>query len=150
MNNRDNISPKLDGLKKELPFKVPQKYFDDFPARMQHRLEQEKQATSKTKTRVIDFIKPALSLAAGFAAIFILVYWPVKTLNNRQSASNTTTRIEQVVSDEFINLFEMFDEETFYVLLEKEQNGDYLETETLVAYLAENYSEYDIFMETKN
>jgi hypothetical protein len=150
MNNRDNISPKLAGLKKELPFKVPQKYFDDFPARMQHRLEQEKQASSKTKTRVIDFIKPALSLAAGFAAIFILVYWPVKTLNNRQSASNTTTRIEQVVSDDFINLFEMFDEETFYALLEKEPNGDYLETETLVAYLADNYSEYDIFMETKN
>jgi hypothetical protein len=150
MNNRDNISPKLAGLKKELPFKVPQKYFDDFPARMQHRLEQEKQASSKTKTRVIDFIKPALSLAAGFAAIFILVYWPVKTLNNQQSASNTTTRIEQVVSDDFINLFEMFDEETFYALLEKEPNGDYLETETLVAYLADNYSEYDIFMETKN
>jgi hypothetical protein len=150
MNNRDNISPKLAGLKKELPFKVPQKYFDDFPARMQHRLEQEKQASSKTKTRVIDFIKPTLSLAAGFAAIFILVYWPVKTLNNQQSASNTTTRIEQVVSDDFINLFEMFDEETFYALLEKEPNGDYLETETLVAYLADNYSEYDIFMETKN
>jgi hypothetical protein len=150
MNNRDNISPKLAGLKKELPFKVPQKYFDDFPARMQHRLEQEKQASSKTKPRVIDFIKPALSLAAGFAAIFILVYWPVKTLNNRQSASNNTNRIEQVVSDDFINLFEMFDEETFYVLLEKEPNGDYLETETLIAYLADNYSEYDIFMETKN
>lgn len=150
MNNRDNISPKLAGLKKELPFKVPQKYFDDFPARMQHRLEQEKQASSKTKTRVIDFIKPALSLAASFAAIFILVYWPVKTINNKQNASNNTDRIEQVVSDDFINLFEMFDEETFYALLEKEPNGDYLETETLVAYLADNYSEYDIFIETKN
>lgn len=150
MNNRDNISPKLAGLKKDIPFRVPQKYFDDFPARMKHRLEQEKQVSSKTKPRVIDFIKPALSLAAGFAAIFILVYWPVKTINNKQNASNNTDRIEQVVSDDFINLFEMFDEETFYVLLEKEPNGDYLETETLVAYLADNYSEYDIFIETKN
>lgn len=148
MNNRDNISPKLANLKKDLPFKVPQKYFDDFPARMQYRLEQEKQAQSKSKTRIIDFIKPALSLAAGFAAIFILVYWPIKTINNKQSVSNTTNFIEHVVSDDYTNLFEMFDEETFYALLEKEPNGQYLETETLVAYLTKNFSEYDILMET--
>ena len=149
MNNRDNISPKLEGLKKDIPFKVPHKYFDDFPARIQQRLEQEKQASSNTKSRIINLLKPALSLAAGFAAIFILVYWPVKTINNRQNASNTIG-VEQVASDEFINLFEMFDEETFYTLLEKEPNGDYLEMETLVTYLADNFSEYDIFMETKN
>lgn len=149
MKNQDNISPKLTDLKKDLPFKVPKKYFDDFPVRMQHRLEQEKQDSTKIKTRLIDFIKPALSLAAGFAAIFILVYWPVKTINNRQSASNTIG-VEQIVSDDFINLSEMLDEETFYVLLEKEPNGDYLEMEALVTYLADNYSEYDIFMETKN
>jgi hypothetical protein len=149
MKNQDNIPPKLTGLRKDLPFKVPNKYFDDFPARIQQTLEQEKQASSNTKSRIINLLKPALSLAAGFAAIFILVYWPVKTINNRQNASNTIG-VEQVASDEFINLFEMFDEETFYALLEKEPNGDYLEMETLVTYLADNFSEYDIFMETKN
>ena len=149
MKNQDNIPPKLTGLRKDIPFKVPNKYFDDFPARIQQSLEQEKQASSNTKSRIINLLKPALSLAAGFAAIFILVYWPVKTINNRQNASNTIG-VEQVASDEFINLFEMFDEETFYTLLEKEPNGDYLEMETLVTYLADNFSEYDIFMETKN
>ncbi len=147
MNNRDNISPKLESLKKDYPFKVPQNYFDDFPARMQQRIEQEKQSISKPKTRIIDFIKPALGLAAGFAAIFMLVYWPVKTLNNRQIEA-TNIQVEQVLTDDYINLFEQFDEETFITLLEKQPNGDYTETESLVAYLASNYSDFDIFMET--
>ena len=147
MNNRDNISPKLESLKKDYPFKVPQNYFDDFPARMQQRIEQEKQSISKLKTRIIDFIKPALGLAAGFAAIFMLVYWPVKTLNNRQMEA-TNIQVEQVLTDDYINLFEQFDEETFITLLEKQPNGDYTETESLVAYLASNYSDFDIFMET--
>jgi hypothetical protein len=149
MNNKDHISPKLEGLKKELPFRVPAHYFDDFPARMQHRLEMEKQSETKPKTRVIDLIKPALSLAAGFAAVFILVYLPVKTLNNRQTAENNS-RSEQVTSIDFINLFENIDEQTFYALLRNEPEGDALGAESLIAYLTDSFSDYDVFMETQN
>ncbi len=147
MNKRDYISPKLEALKKDYPFRAPQHYFDDFPAKIQQRIQKEKQPSSKSSTRVIDFIKPALGLAAGFAAIFILVYWPVKTLNNRQPEL-TNLQIEQIISDDYINLLEQFDEETFITLLEKQPNGDYTETESLVAYLATNYNEYDIYMES--
>jgi hypothetical protein len=149
MNNKDHISTKLEGLKKELPFRVPAHYFDDFPARMQHRLEMEKQSETKPKTRVIDLIKPALSLAAGFAAVFILVYLPVKTINNRQTAENNTSRSEQVTSIDFINLFESIDEQTFYALLENEPVGDALGAESLIAYLTDSFSDYDVFMETQ-
>ena len=149
MNNKDHISPKLEGLKKELPFRVPAHYFDDFPARMQHRLEMEKQSETKPKTRVIDLIKPALSLAAGFAAVFVLVYLPVKTIHNRQTAENNTSPFEQVISYDFTNLFENIDEQTFYALLENEPDADALGAESLIAYLADSFSDYDVFMETQ-
>ncbi len=149
MNNDGHISPKLAGLKKELPFRVPAHYFDDFPARMQHRLEMEKQSGTKPKTRVIDLIKPALSLAAGFAAVFVLVYWPVKTYNNRQIAENNASQFEQVISYDFENLFENIDEHTFFALLENEPGGDTFEAESLIAYLADSFSDYDVFMETQ-
>jgi hypothetical protein len=149
MNNQDHISPKLSGLKKEPPFKVPAGYFDDFPARMQQRLNQEKQQLSKSKPRVIDFLKPALGLAAGFAAVFLLVYWPVKTLTDRQTAQIHEQRTEEVYFNDFTSLLESLDDETFFSLLEKDPEDDIIETESLVAYLASNFSDYDVFIETQ-
>jgi hypothetical protein len=149
MNNQDNISPKLKNLSKELPFKVPRGYFDDFPARMQHRLELEKQAETKPKTRIIELFKPVLSLAAGFAAIFILVYWPIKTLNNRQTAEKIEFGVQQIISVDFFNIFENIDEHTFYALLENDSDDDVFETESLVAFLSANYSDYDVFIESQ-
>lgn len=150
MNNHDNISPKLASLKRDLPFRTPRGYFDDFPARMQHRLEIEKQSATKSKTRIIDLIKPALGLAAGFAAVFFLVYWPVKVLNQNQISENPRSVTELFLPDELINLFERMDEQTFYALLEDEPEVYTMETETLAAYLAASYSDYDVFIETQN
>lgn len=149
MDNQDYKSSKLDGLKKDLPFRVPKGYFDDFPARMQQRIELEKQP-AKSSTKVIELLKPMIGLAAAFAALILLVYFPVKTYTNRQIAKESSNRIENIVSDDFINLTENFDDVTFYTLLENENGNDVIETETLVSYLSMNLSEYDIIMETQN
>ena len=149
MNNQDNISPRLAGLKKEPPFKVPAGYFDDFPARMQQRLNLEKQKMAPPKTRMLDLLRPVIGLAAGFAAVFLMVYWPVKTLTNRQTAEISLQKTEQVSTTDFTSLFEALDDETFFSLLENEGEDELMETESLVAYLASHYSDYDVFMETQ-
>jgi hypothetical protein len=149
MNNQDQLSPRLAGLKKENPFKDTAGYFDDFPARMQHRIELEKRSATVRKTRVIDILKPVLGLAASFAALFLLVYWPVKSLNERITVKNITVPTEHYLPDDLINFFEKIDEQTFYVLLEEEAEAFSPETESLVAYLAANFSDYDVFLETQ-
>lgn len=147
--NKDQLPPRLAGLKREIPFRTPAGYFDDFPARMQYRLAMEKNQKSAGKTRVIDILKPLLGLAAGFAAVFLLVYWPVKNLNERQTARTQSLPAESIVPGELISIMEKIDEQTFYVLLEEEPEVFLPETEHLVAYLAASYSDYDVFLETQ-
>jgi hypothetical protein len=150
MKNQDQISAKLAGLKKENPFRAPSGYFDDFPARMQHRLELEKAGEEKQKIRFITMVKPILGLAAAFAAVFIMVYWPVSTINNRQTAKMESAPAEHSVANDLISLFEHIDEHTFYALLEKETDSYLPENDQLVAYLADNFSDYDVFLETQS
>lgn len=150
MNNQDLISPRLASLKKENPYRVPSGYFDDFPARMKHRIEMEEAGESRKKSRFIDLVKPILGLAAAFAAIFMIVYWPVNTLNNRQTVKIETQPSVQSIAVEMISLFEHIDEQTFYALLEKEAESYVPENDLLVAYLAANYSDYDVFLETQH
>lgn len=147
--NEDQLPPRLAGLKKDNPFRTPAGYFDDFPARLQHRMELEKSRASAGKTRVIDILKPVLGLAASFAAVFMLVYWPVKNLNERQSAKIQTVPSGVLLPDELISIMEKIDEQTFYVLLEEEPEVFSPDTEHLVAYLAASYSDYDVFLETQ-
>jgi hypothetical protein len=40
MKHTENIRSKLDDLKKDYPFKVPENYFDDFPVKMAHLISE--------------------------------------------------------------------------------------------------------------
>ncbi len=148
MNNQNNIQGPLSKLKRENPFKVPEGYFDEFPARMQQRIQQESQLAVKPRGRIIQMIKPALALAAGFAAIIVMVYFPLTYLNNRSIADSGDS--EKIVFDDFFALVDQFDDDTFYTLLEHGINGDAYGAEELADYLVANYSDYDFILETKN
>lgn len=148
MNQKDYIKGPLSGIKREVPFKVPEGYFNEFPARLQQRIQQEAQAEIKPRGRLIQMIKPALSLAAGFAAIIVMLYFPITYLNNRTLAENGESGI--FLFDDFYALVHQFDDDTFYSLLENGSNGDIYETDDLADYLVANYTDYDFIVETKN
>ena len=148
MEELRNISPQLSKIKKDIPFGVPDNYFDNFSARLQLKLEAEKVASSNSRNRIIQFLKPALSLAASFALIFMLVYWPLKTFIPNQVASNGN-QSEQGISDmEYVSMVEGIDEYSFFALLEEPTGSDNFSDEEIMSYLQENSSEYEIYTET--
>jgi len=150
MNHWEEIPNKLNEINRELPFRVPRDYFKDFPARLQMKIDQSESAEGKSRPRFIEKIKPALSLAAAFAAVFMLVYWPVSIVNKSQTSSYDNLLNDAGNHYDFINLIEQLDDNTYYTLLMEESAPDGLETETLADFLHSVYSDYDILIETFN
>lgn len=147
MNDLNNKKPELSKIKREYPFRVPDNYFDDFSARLQIKLEAEKKASPKRKNRIIQFLKPAIGLAASFALIFMLVYWPLKSHLPNTIATNTNTKPE-FYEDDYLSLVEGIDENSFYALLNEPATSVEFSDEDLMNYVSSNISEYEIYLET--
>jgi hypothetical protein len=146
MGNSDFTSKKLQEAGRDLPFRVPQQYFDDFPSRLQSRIAQESQSAMAKNIRFIDYLKPALGLAAAFAAVFMLIYQPAYMITNQVAISKnaTTNNLDEKV----INLVEHVDDHTFFSLLENGASTEKIDNEEIETFIAANYSDYDIYLET--
>jgi len=149
MKELEKIAPELSKIKKENPFRVPEDYFDNFSARLQVKLEAEENAVPVKKNNIIRYLKPALGLAAGFALVFSLAYWPLKTLTPDQTVENNVQEIN--VNDMlFASAVEGIDESSFYELLEKPAGTGQLSNEDLASYVNTNVSEYEIYTQSAN
>jgi hypothetical protein len=149
MDELKKIAPELSKLKKENPFRVPENYFEDFSARLQERLETEKTEVPKNQNRVIQFLKPAIGLAAGFALIFTLSYWPLRIFTPNEQAENIT-----IINSESEMLYaswvEGIDENSFYAMLDNPNGSVDFTDDDLADFVNTNSSEYDIYSETGN
>jgi hypothetical protein len=149
MDELNKIAPNLSKLKKDNPFSVPKNYFDDFPARLQMKMNEEKIGADKQENKIIRFLKPALGLAAAFALVFMLAYWPMKTFTEKQLANNNY--VEEEINDIlYANMVEGIDVNSFYALLD-DTNGAYeLSDDDLANFVNTYSSDYEIFSETNN
>ena len=143
-----NNNFKLSDIKKENPFKIPDNYFDNFSARLQEKLQAEKATVPKPTNRIIQFLKPALGLAASFALIFLLVYWPLKTFVPEQTAGNTENF--ELIETEFLSLVESIDENSIYTMFQEENSESVFSDEDLMNYVSMNVSNYDLYAGTFN
>lgn len=82
---------KLEDIKKDNPFKVPDNYFDDFYSRLENKLEKE-----KVKTHKIIYLKPLFAIAASIMLILLLSK-PISISENFTSRS--TIQIELTDDD---------------------------------------------------
>jgi hypothetical protein len=87
-----------------------------------------------------------LGLAAAFAAVFLLVYVPVHLVTRPAAFVQNNPASEE---DKIINLVELVDDHTFFNLLEDENKDETLEGKDLEVFIASNYSDFDIYLETK-
>ena len=149
MNELEKIAPELSKIKKENPFRVPDNYFESFSARLQTRLEAEKNAIPKKQTRIIQFLKPAIGLAAGFALIFMLAYWPLNNFTENQQANNENTDSD-ILDMIYASLVEEIDENSFYALLDDPNGTVQFSDDDLAHFVNTNSSEYEIYSETNN
>lgn len=147
MEDLEKTAPKLSKIKKENPFRTPDNYFDDFSARLQMRLEAEKHPLPEKQNKIIRLLKPIAGLAASFALIVLLVYWPLNKFMNSEVAENTGN--EEIMTEDFYSsLVESIDEETFYGLLEQQESTEEFSDDELINYLSANVSDYELYLET--
>ncbi len=155
MSKLKKIAPGLSKIGKEHSFTIPDNYFDDFYARLHNRLEAEKNTLPQPRNRIIRILKPVLSLAASFALIFLLVYWPIKSF-----LPNYLARTKEIYTpihddDPFNSIIEKIDENSFFALITEPYANDQselneLSDEELLSYLSFNVSEYEIYLQTEN
>ncbi|MCG6186435.1 hypothetical protein [Maribellus maritimus] len=151
MDNLKENTPELSKIKKENPFRVPENYFDDFSARLQMKIEAEKKVVPGPKRRIIQLLKPAISLAASFALIFLLVYWPLKSFLPGKFAESNTIEIESYDNEnQYLTLLEGIDENSFYALIDEPSATVEFSDDELINYINTNMSEYDIYLGTDN
>jgi hypothetical protein len=131
---------------KDLPFRVPDHYFDDFQAKLQFQIGREQSFEKNQRSLFVRYIKPALGLAAAFAAVFLLVFVPVHLVTRPAAFVQINSTSEE---DKIINLVELVDDHTFFNLLEDENQDETVEGQDLEVFIASNYSDFDIYLETK-
>lgn len=148
MDEFKNTAPKLSKIKKENPFKVPDRYFDDFSSRLQEKIKQE--SVGKKPNPVIRILKPVLGIAASIAVIFMLVYWPLNKSNNTQIATIENTFPDYNMENAIIGIMEDLDDNSLYTIFEGDIEEDAFSDEALIGYLAANLSDYDIYIEQQN
>lgn len=148
MDDLNKMAPKLSKMKKENPYRTPDNYFDDLSARLQIKIEATKQPHPEKQNKVIKLLKPIIGLAASFALIFMLVYWPLNKFMTNEVAENVVE--ETVITEDiYSSIIENIDEETFYSLLEQEENTEDFSDDELINYISANVSDYEIYLETE-
>lgn len=121
------------------PFKTPEGYFENFTDRLMARLELEQEVLNPPSKKVMLFryLRPAMALAASFALIFLLVYYPVKTINPSLS-NNSETELQQ----ELLNYY--FTDEIFFKSLTNNEEADDLDDSSIETVLLASMSDYDL------
>ena len=148
MDELKNTAPKLSKIKKENPFGTPDKYFDDFSARLQAKLDTENKVVPIQRNKIIRLLKPALGLAASFAIIFMLVNLPLKKFMSQKVVTNNIET--ELTETDYLDVVEGIDENSFFTMLDEPADGIEFSDEDLLSYASANISEYELFAEPNN
>jgi len=98
MNKENDILESLNVLKGNSPYKVPEGYFDNLPGIIKENVKQD---SLPQKAKIIQILKPWMSLAAGFLFIVVIyvTFIPEKT----------TIQVATTSADLFEEYFESID-----------------------------------------
>lgn len=152
MNQKENITPEFRKWDKSNPFKVSEGYFETFEDRLMDRIKSDLQPAKKT-TKIIQLLKPALGLAASFALVALLVYYPINHFLLKDQAKTETvdsTNLDQL--DAYILSFSSFDEQTIINALfpEDQESEKQIDPDEMFAYLSSQFNEVEICSEFQN
>jgi len=87
MDNENDILESLKELKDNPPYKVPEGYFDTLQDRIEENIRQE---SLPKRAKIIQMIKPWMSLAAGFLFLIIIYVTFIPGRTDTQLATNAT------------------------------------------------------------
>ncbi len=153
MRKHTDIWDELQNEPSEPPFRVPEGYFDTLEDRIKSQIEEEFQPVSQ-KGKVIRILKPLLGMAASFALVFLLVYYPLSVYLPDYLAKNTDNpEINPEVASEEDLLFSYFSitSNSVYDLFADNEiaTEEEISSEEMLDYLTLSMNEAEIYAELK-
>ena len=152
MHEEEKIESEFLKRPKSNPFKTPEYYFDTLEDRIMANVQY--QDKKKTKpSGVIQYLKPVLGLAASFALVYLLVYYPITTFllkDTAQVASNDS--IETDWTEAYSVTLSNISENTLVNAIFSEESNAVTEAnpDELLAYLSSGMNEIEIYSELQN
>jgi len=112
MKEDNKIPDIISGAGKQLPFTLPDNYFETFQERLRDRMQQREHAGGFT--RVIQFVRPRMSYAAIIAGFLMISYFAFRQIvqSNRQ-LSMDYVELAEIVDYYLVD----FDEDMLYETL---------------------------------
>jgi len=152
MYEEENIESEFLKRPKKNPFRTPDNYFDSIEDRVMGKIKyQTKKKTSSTK--VIQFLKPVLGLAASFTLVYLLVYYPINQLLPKTLVQSeiTDTTSHSMIDDSTLN-FSSIDENTLVnaIFSDETSNVSDINPDDMLAYLSSGLNEVEIYTEIQN
>jgi hypothetical protein len=121
------------------PFRVPEGYFDLLPKRILDKVGVDKGA--QKPTFLIRYLKPSLEIAAGFAIVLILIFFPYRVLKK-----TTSDQVQSNPFDEAYVITYSMDDRNIYETLENDSPETPIDYKQLENLLLGSISEYDLIV----
>lgn len=154
MYEEENIEPEFLKRPKKNPFRTPDHYFDSIEDRVMGAIEHEaKNKTTSKSGKIFQLLKPVLGLAASFAIIYLLAYYPIKyftpdTLVKSEIIDSTATDDVDVYSI----ALSLIDESSLVRTIFEEENSSQskINPDEMIAYLSTEMTDLEIYNEIQN
>ena len=146
MAKEKDIFKKLESLKDNSQFKVPDGYFENLPGKIMDSVQDNQNEVQESEKRpVFIIIRNQLAIAASFAALFLLAYSAIKIIAPDKSSDNLTEN--EIFASLESELFEL--DETVLFNLANNESIESIETnglteQEIIDYLIEEGDELDL------
>ena len=149
MNEQENNNDFLEKAGKELPFKAPVGYFDQFAERLQIRMQQEEKLSWMGRT--YQLIRPQLAMAAIIIGFVAISYTGIRIILNDRTTEPTIMEIAYALDD---YLYDMDDELLISTIIEEDIEIDWInggyESDDIMDYLMEEEMDYTSLIDEFN
>ena len=141
---------------KEIPFGVPNGYFDSFESRLEKRMRTETQENGKSlRGKIIKLIKPVIGIAAALILVLLLVNFPLEKNSLSLVSEVQENSVEMQYEEELMAQSIDLDEKTFYdVIITSEDSTVSIlsidDPEKVITILSDELNDYDLYAEIIN
>lgn len=154
MYEEENKEPEFLKRTKQNPFRIPDHYFDSIEDRVMGSIEHEaKKKTASGAGKIFQLLKPVLGLAASFALVFVLTYYPIKYFSQKSLVeSQITDTTSRDTMDAYSIAISLADENTLVnaIFGDEAATTEGINSDEVLAYLSTEMTDLEIYNEIQN
>ncbi len=153
MYEEENTEPEFLKRNKTNPFRTPDHYFDSIEDRVMGNIADQSQKKTSSANKVIRLLKPVLGLAASFALVALLVYYPINHLLLKNTVTSVTA---DSASSDILNSYSFIltsiDENSLVntIFSDETNSSTAINQDEVLAYLSSGLNDVEIYSEILN